>query len=139
MVFKINWCITIKNEELMFKHLDDVIEEIGEENVVQVISDNTSNYVNARMRLMEKKRRLWWTPCVAHCIELILEDVGKLNVHNNKLLRARQVVKFIYRHTWVLSLMRTFTKIMNFFVQQLHSLLLHFLLSKVFISKNKFL
>ena len=43
----------------MFKHLDEVIEEIGEENVVQVITDNTSNYVNAGMRLMEKMGRLW--------------------------------------------------------------------------------
>ncbi|WKA02834.1 hypothetical protein VitviT2T_020987 [Vitis vinifera] len=93
----------------MFKHLDEVVEEIGEENVVQVITDNASNYVNAKMRLM-KKRRLWWTPCAAHCIDLMLEDVGKLNVHANTLLRARQVVKFIYGHTWVLSLMRTFTK-----------------------------
>ena len=28
---------TIKNGELMFKYLDEVVEEIGEENVVQVI------------------------------------------------------------------------------------------------------
>ncbi|XP_010648233.1 uncharacterized protein LOC104878939 [Vitis vinifera] len=101
---------TIKNGELMFKHLDEVVEEIGEENVAQVIIDNASNYVNAGMRLMEKRRRLWWTPCAAHCIDLMLEDVRKLNVHANTLLRARQVVKFIYGHTWVLSLMITFTK-----------------------------
>ena len=64
---------TIKNEELMFKYLDEVVEEIGEENVVQVITDNASNYVNAEMRLMEKKRRLWWISCAAHCIDLMLE------------------------------------------------------------------
>ena len=87
-----------------------LIEEIGEENVVQVITDNASNYVNAGMRLMEKKRRLWWTPYAAHCIDLMLEDIGKVNVHDTTLARARQVVKFIYGHTWVLSLMRTFTK-----------------------------
>ncbi|RVX19940.1 hypothetical protein CK203_004465 [Vitis vinifera] len=75
----------------MFKHLDEVVEEIGEENVVQVITDNASNYVNVGMRLMEKMRRLWWTPCAARCIDLMLEDVGKLNVHANTLLRARQV------------------------------------------------
>ena len=40
----------------------------------------------------------------------MLEDIGKLNVHATTLSRARQVVKFIYGHTWVLSLMRTFTK-----------------------------
>ncbi|RVX09356.1 hypothetical protein CK203_015304 [Vitis vinifera] len=72
---------TIKNGELMFKYLDEVVEEIGEENVVQVITDNASNY-----------------------------DIGKLNVHATALSRARQVVKFIYGHTWILSLMRTFTK-----------------------------
>ena len=101
---------TIKNGELMFKYLDDVVEEIREENVVQTITDNASNYVNAGMRLMDKRRRLWWTPCAAHCIDLMLEDIGKANVHDTTLARARQVVKFIYEHTWVLSLMRTFTK-----------------------------
>ncbi|RVX11573.1 hypothetical protein CK203_015897 [Vitis vinifera] len=65
---------TIKNGELMFKYLDEVVEEIGEENVVQVITDNASNYVNAGMRLMEKRSRLWWTPCAAHCIDLMLES-----------------------------------------------------------------
>ena len=50
---------TIKNGGNMFKYLDEVVEEIGEENVVQVITDNVSNYVNAGMRLMKKRRRLW--------------------------------------------------------------------------------
>ena len=62
------------------------------------------------MRLMEKRSRLWWTPYAVHCIDLMLEDIGKLNVHATTLSRATQVVKFIYGHTWVLSLMRTFTK-----------------------------
>ncbi|RVW92107.1 hypothetical protein CK203_037045 [Vitis vinifera] len=130
---------TIKNGELMFNYIDKVVEEIGEENVVQVITDNASNYVNAGMRLMEKRRRLWWTPYAAHCIDLMLEDIGKLNVHATTLSRARQVVKFIYEHTWVLSLMRTFTKNHELLRPQLHGLLLHFLLSKVFISKNYYL
>ena len=101
---------SIKNGKLMFTYLDEVVEEIGEENVVQVITDDASSYVNAGMRLMEKRGRLWWTPCAAHCIDLMLEDIRKLNVHANTLAKARQVVKFIYGHTWVLSLMRTFTK-----------------------------
>ena len=40
----------------------------------------------------------------------MLDDIGKLNVHATTLPLAKQVVKFIYGHTWVLSLMRTFTK-----------------------------
>ena len=35
----------IKNGELMFKYVDEVIEEIGEENVVQIITDDASNYL----------------------------------------------------------------------------------------------
>ena len=42
----------------MFQHLDEMAEEIGEENVVQVITDNVSNYVNAGMRLMKKKKQI---------------------------------------------------------------------------------
>ena len=42
----------------MFKYLDEVVEEIGEDNVVQVITDNVSNYVNAGMMLMEKKEKI---------------------------------------------------------------------------------
>ena len=101
---------TIKNGELMFKYLDEVVEEIEEKNVVQVITNNASNYVNTGIKKKKKRRRLWWTPCAAHCIDLMLEDIGKLNVHATTLSQARQVVKFIYGHTWVLSLMRTFTK-----------------------------
>ena len=48
----------ITNGELMFKYLDNMVEEIGEENVVQVITDNTSNYVNAGMRLYGKKEKI---------------------------------------------------------------------------------
>ncbi|RVW97934.1 hypothetical protein CK203_021220 [Vitis vinifera] len=75
----------------MVGQMEKVVEEIGEENVVQVITDNASNYVNAGMRLMEKRSRLWWTPCAAHCIDLMLEDIGKLNVHATTLSRARQI------------------------------------------------
>ena len=94
----------------MFTYLDEMVEEISERNVVELITDNGSNYVNVGMRFMEKRRRLWWTLCIAHSIDLMLEDIGKLNVHANILSQAMQVVKFIYGHSWVLSLMRTFTK-----------------------------
>ena len=51
----INAFDTIKNEELMFKYLDEVVEEIREKNVVQIITDNVFNYVNA-MRLIKKRK-----------------------------------------------------------------------------------
>ena len=41
----------------MFTCLDGLVKEIGEKNVMHVITDNVSNYVNIKMRLMKKMRR----------------------------------------------------------------------------------
>ncbi|CAL8153282.1 unnamed protein product [Prunus armeniaca] len=101
---------SIKNGTLLFKYLDDVVKEVGEEHVIQVITDNASNYKNAGVKLMEKRKKLWWTPCAAHCIDLMLEDISKMKVFEDTIRLAKQVVKFIYGHTWVLALMRSFTK-----------------------------
>ncbi|RDY01115.1 hypothetical protein CR513_15590, partial [Mucuna pruriens] len=62
----------------MFELLDNIVEEIGEENVVQVVTDSTSNLVAARRMLMEKRTKLFWSSCAAHCLDLVLEDIGEL-------------------------------------------------------------
>ncbi|XP_009368889.2 uncharacterized protein LOC103958368 [Pyrus x bretschneideri] len=100
---------SIKNEDLLYGYLDDVIQEIGEENVVQVISDNASNYKNARAKLMERKEKLWWTQCAAHCIDLMLKDIAKMKWFDDTLKHAKCVTKYLYGHQWVLALMRKFT------------------------------
>ncbi|GAA0186303.1 hypothetical protein LIER_33591 [Lithospermum erythrorhizon] len=51
----------------------DDIEEIGEKYVIQVVTDNGSAYKKASALLMRKRKNLYWTPCAAHCINLILE------------------------------------------------------------------
>jgi len=42
----------IKDVNLLFKVLDDMVEEVREENVVQVVTDNASNYVKAGKKLI---------------------------------------------------------------------------------------
>ncbi|XP_050160310.1 uncharacterized protein LOC126633799 [Malus sylvestris] len=100
---------SIKNGDLLYGYLDDVIQEVGEENVVQVISDNASNYKNAGSKLMERKEKVWWTPCAAHCIDLMLEDISKMTWFDDTLKRARCISKYLYGHQWVLALMRKYT------------------------------
>ncbi|KAL6524812.1 hypothetical protein OROMI_030405 [Orobanche minor] len=100
---------TIKNGELMFKFLDDIVKEVGEEYVIQIITDSAPNMKNAGKRLMEKRQKLWWTPCAMHCIDLMLEDIGKMKVFDNTLQKAKKVVKFIYGHSIILAMMRGFT------------------------------
>ncbi|XP_028555461.1 uncharacterized protein LOC114580856 [Dendrobium catenatum] len=100
----------VKNATFIFNLLDGVIEEIGEQLVVQVVTDNASAYKAVGQMLMEKRTHLYWTPCAAHCIDLILEDLGDLPQHKSALSRAKKITKFIYNHSWVLSLMRKFSK-----------------------------
>eukprot|EP00267_Zea_mays_P047468 XP_020399931.1 uncharacterized protein LOC109942393 [Zea mays] len=54
------------------------IEEIGKEKVVQVITDNGANYKATGRILMERFPSLFWSPCAAHCLDLMLEDIGNL-------------------------------------------------------------
>ena len=49
---------------------------------------------------------MFWTPCAAHCINLMLKDIGKLPIVKMTLSRAMEVTGYIYSHGWVLNLMR---------------------------------
>jgi hypothetical protein len=49
----------VKDANLLFRLLDEVVEEVGVQNVVQVITDNAANYVAAGRMLEEKHRTIW--------------------------------------------------------------------------------
>ena len=59
----------IKTKDKVFSMLDEYIEKIGEKHVVQVVTDNAASYKVAGEMLMEKRKRLFWTPSAAHCID----------------------------------------------------------------------
>jgi hypothetical protein len=59
--------------------------------------------------LMSRYPTLFWTPCAAHCLDLMLEDMGKIDWIKDAIDSARRITKFIYNHASVLSLMRQFT------------------------------
>ena len=56
-----------------------------------------------------KYQTLVWTPCAAHCLDLLLEDIGKLPWLATIVEKAKHVVKYVYNHSWVLHLMRQYT------------------------------
>jgi hypothetical protein len=55
----------VKDGNLLFRLLDEVVEEVGVQNVLQVIIDNATNYVVAGRMLEEKHCNIWWIPCAA--------------------------------------------------------------------------
>ncbi|XP_050258962.1 uncharacterized protein LOC126703956 [Quercus robur] len=99
----------MQTREKTFKLLDAFVEQIGEANVVQVVSNNGSNYVLAGKLLETKRPNLYWTACAAHCIDLILEDIGKIPRIAKTLERTIQLTGYIYNHGGVLKMMREYT------------------------------
>ncbi|GJZ27990.1 zf-BED domain-containing protein [Tanacetum coccineum] len=78
-----------KTKEKVFAMLDDFVEKIGEEHVVQVVTDNAANYKAAGEMLMDKRKKIFWTPCAAHCIDLMLEDFEK-KIEEHKVTIAKE-------------------------------------------------
>ncbi|XP_058726393.1 uncharacterized protein LOC131597734 [Vicia villosa] len=100
-----------KTTDKVFKMLDDVVNLVGEENVVQVVTDNAANYKAAGEMLMQTRKNLYWTPCAAHCIDLILEDFEKkLKVHQVTIKKGRKITTHIYGRTMLISMLKKHTK-----------------------------
>jgi hypothetical protein len=56
----------------------EIVLYVGVENIVHMVTDNAANYVVAGKLLMEEFPSIFWSFCAAHCINLILQDIGKL-------------------------------------------------------------
>ena len=95
----------IKDNKYIYGLLKDVIKEVGEANVVQIVTDNGSTFVKAGKLLM-KKYNLYWTPCASHCIDLMFEDIGKRATVFELITNARKITNFIYNHGWLLAKVR---------------------------------
>ncbi|KAL0905667.1 hypothetical protein M5K25_024105 [Dendrobium thyrsiflorum] len=61
---------------VFFKLIEAYGHDIGEHLIVQLVIDNVSAYMVARTKLVEKRKHLYWTPCVTHCINLIFKKLG---------------------------------------------------------------
>ncbi|XP_058732906.1 uncharacterized protein LOC131604488 [Vicia villosa] len=70
------------------------------------VTDNAANYVAAGRLLENEFPTLFWSPCAAHCINLMLQDMGKLEEVSEAVSHASNVTKYIYNHCYALYLMR---------------------------------
>ena len=95
----------IKDHDYIYDLLKKVIITVGPENVIQVVTDNGSAFVKAGKKLMTRYH-LYWTPCAAHCIDLMLEKIGQRDSIRKTIEDARKVTNFIYNHSWLLAAMR---------------------------------
>jgi len=56
--------------------------------------------------LQASRLKIFWTPCVAHYIDLILEEIEKISKVKKVVAQTISLVGFIYNHSLVLNLLR---------------------------------
>ncbi|OMO83280.1 hypothetical protein CCACVL1_11461, partial [Corchorus capsularis] len=90
--------------------LDRVIEEVGAENVVQMIAFSTAGWAGAvGKQFMDRCKTVLWTVDASHCIELMLDKIAQMDEIRGTLETAKSISKFIHGNAIVLNLFRGYS------------------------------
>lgn len=98
----------MRDDQYVFDSISSVIDEIGSQNVIQLISDYP-NYEPVGHMIEEKYPNIFMVNCATHCIALMLKELEDLEHVSPILQAARRVINFLYKNQHVLNLMRTHT------------------------------
>ena len=74
--------------------------------MVQVVTDNASNCRRMGRLLEAEFKSIVWTPCASHCLDLLMEDVGKLRWVQRIVEKAKAIVTFFTQKVKVLAMFR---------------------------------
>ncbi|KAK9283196.1 hypothetical protein L1049_011432 [Liquidambar formosana] len=94
------------SSEALLNLFDSVVQVVGSKNIVNFVTDTAPSYKAAGKLLMEKYKTFFWSACATHCIDLMFEEIGKMDEVKEVLVKAKRITQFIYNNSWVLNLMR---------------------------------
>ena len=83
-----------------------MVDFVGAANVVHLVTDNAANYKAVGRLLSDKLLSIFLFPCAGHCLNLILQDIGKMAIVKSTASLASMVTKFIYNHGYLLAWLR---------------------------------
>eukprot|EP00955_Chlamydomonas_euryale_P052064 355048-Chlamydomonas_euryale.AAC.1 len=87
-----------------------MVEKIGANNIKAFITGSAANAKACGQALEAKYPHTIWMPCTAHCIDLLLEDFGKLD-WAAEIIQKGKVVKFFKAHQWTLAELRRISEV----------------------------
>lgn len=96
----------MKSHRGLYDLFDEVIQEVGPDNVVQIISDKNINYGNIDKLIVQNYNTIFWSPCASFCVNSMLDEFSKIDWVNQCICQAQSITRFIYNNNWVLDLMR---------------------------------
>ncbi|XP_048544817.1 uncharacterized protein LOC125523790 isoform X2 [Triticum urartu] len=89
----------MQNSKFVYEHIKEVIEEIGQEHVVQLVTDNGSNFKKACLDLVVDFPHITWQPCAAHTINLMLKEMGCFPEINTVVNSCKRICRFMHNHS----------------------------------------
>ncbi|GAV87386.1 LOW QUALITY PROTEIN: DUF659 domain-containing protein, partial [Cephalotus follicularis] len=94
----------VKDAPTLVNSFFEVVEWVGPSNVVQMVTDNVANYTEEGGRLLhERYDNIYWSPCTAHCLNLLLKDISSMSHMDYLVSRASQVIIFVCNHITLVS------------------------------------
>lgn len=108
MVFvkSIDASAVVKDAPTLCNMFTEVIEWVGHQNVVHIVTDNAANYAAAGRLIHDKYKSIFWSPCAAHCLNLLLKDISIMPHVAELASKASKVTVFVYNHIIFLSWLR---------------------------------
>jgi hypothetical protein len=100
-----------KDADFIAQVVGKAIEDVGAETVVQVCMDSAAVCKATGRKLEARFPHITFTPCTLHCLDLLLEDMGKLDWVSSVIAEARTALKFITNHHKSLALFRSLSKL----------------------------
>jgi len=76
--------------------IKNIANDVGTDHVVQVVTDNGSNYKKACQLLNAEYQHIVWQPCLAHTINLMLKDIGQWSDHEAIIESAKKICSWLY-------------------------------------------
>jgi len=80
--------------EFLINKIDEIITKIGPNKIGAIVSDNASNISAARAAISLKYPKIMNLRCIAHCFNLISQDIIKIPFAEKLLRRCNIVVTF---------------------------------------------
>jgi hypothetical protein len=74
--------------------------------IVQIVTDNGSNYKKACKQLIAEHPHVTWQPCAAHTVNLMLKDIGKFDDVAYVVDSAKRMCRFFYKHNRLHAMIR---------------------------------
>jgi hypothetical protein len=84
-----------------------VVADVGENNIIQVITDNDSNYKKVCHYLTNEYLHIVWQPYLAYTINLMLKTIGEFPDHESIIDSVKLIARWLYNHGKLHMMMKT--------------------------------